>query len=78
LKDTYFVSLSECFRLFVCDFPRNVDIKEVKLVELLLKVALGIDHEGSVIKSFIMSAWNGADGVHLVLAALLLDGFKCG
>lgn len=78
MKYTDFVSLSECFRLFVCDLPRDVDIEEVKFVELFLEMALGIDHEGGVIKGFIVSTGNGADGVHLVLAALLLDGFEGG
>jgi hypothetical protein len=41
-------------------------------------VAIGVDDEGSVVELLVVPAGNGANGVHLVLTALLFDGLQCG
>lgn len=46
----------------------------MQFVISILKLPLRVDDEGSVEELLLVSAWNAADCVHLVLVALLLDG----
>lgn len=48
----------------------------MELVELLLQKAVGIDDEGCIEELFILPSGYGANGIHLVLTALLLYGLE--
>lgn len=48
----------------------------MQFVELLLQVSLRVYHKGSIVEFFIVAARNGADSIHFVQTALLLNGFE--
>ena len=71
-------ALREGLRLLVGDLAGNVDVEEVQFVVGILELSVRVDDEGSVEELSFGPARDAADGVHLVLAALLLDGAQGG
>ena len=77
VKDTNVLSSVEGFRFVVCDFPRDVDVKEMHFIVGGLQFSLGVDDEGSV-EEFLVGSFSGdgSNGVHAILGGLLLDGVE--
>ena len=82
LKNTDILASLESFRLFIRNFPRNVNIKEMNFIHLCMKLSLRINHKSSIIKSYFSIAISlfprdGSYSIHFLFPANFLDHFKC-